>query len=73
MAPTLEAAASLVALGDEERALLSGPERPIVLATRCRALRVAASVAPGAPELGVMLPYSPLHHLLLRRRPAARS
>ena len=65
MAPTLEAAASLVALGDEERALLSGPERPIVLATRLPGPPVAASVAPGAPELGVMLPYSPLHHLLL--------
>ncbi|HEY6523510.1 MAG TPA: carbamoyltransferase HypF [Solirubrobacteraceae bacterium] len=58
----------LVALGDAERDLLASPERPIVLAPR-RAdgfgRPVAAAVAPGAPELGVMLPYSPLHHLLL--------
>ena len=50
--------------------------RPIVLAPR-RARRGAPrsppSVAPGAPELGVMLPYSPLHHLLLARSSARRS
>jgi hydrogenase maturation protein HypF len=36
-----------------------------VLARRIDSAPVASSVAPGAPELGVMLPYSPLHHLLL--------
>ena len=55
----------LVDLGEAERALLSGPQRPIVLASRRRDAAVARSVAPGAVELGVMLPYSPLHHLLL--------
>ena len=35
--------------------------------SRLRRRRVAPAVAPGAPELGVMLPYSPLHHLLLAR------
>jgi hydrogenase maturation protein HypF len=58
-------ASSLAALGHAERALLCGPERPIVLARRLAGAAVAPSVAPGAPELGVMLPYSPLHHLLL--------
>jgi hydrogenase maturation protein HypF len=56
----------LVELEDAERALLCSPQRPIVLATRYSDAPVATSVAPGALELGVMLPYSPLHHLLLR-------
>jgi len=65
MTASLEGALALVKLGESERALLTGPERPIVLAARIRGVPVARSVAPGAPELGVMLPYSALHHLLL--------
>jgi hydrogenase maturation protein HypF len=53
----------------EERLLLS-PESPIVLLRRnsaeLRDGQIASSVAPGNPYLGVMLPYTPLHHLLLR-------
>ncbi len=65
MVATVQAAGGLVRLGELERALLCGPERPIVLAPRLPYAAVAPSVAPGAQELGVMLPYSPLHHLLL--------
>ncbi len=65
MAASLEEAAALVHVGAAERQLLCGCERPIVLAPRVSGAPVASSVAPGAPELGVMLPYSPLHHLLL--------
>ncbi|MBV8429835.1 MAG: carbamoyltransferase HypF [Solirubrobacterales bacterium] len=65
MVPRSRDAESLVRLGEAERALLAGPERPIVLAERRTDAPVAPSVAPGAPELGIMLPYSPLHHLLL--------
>jgi hydrogenase maturation protein HypF len=65
MAPDLDAASRLVALGERERELLESVQRPIVLAPRLPGAPVALSVAPGAPELGVMLPYSPLHHLLL--------
>jgi hydrogenase maturation protein HypF len=65
MLATVQAAGGLVRLGELERALLCSPERPIVLAPRLPNAAVAPSVAPGAPELGVMLPYSPLHHLLL--------
>jgi len=60
----LEAARELVEIGPAEEALLSSRERPIVLATRKADAPVAESVAPGVPELGVMLPYTPLHHLL---------
>jgi len=65
MAASVEAASELVRLGVAERILLESRERPIVLAPRRRDAPVARAVAPGAPELGVMLPYSPLHHLLL--------
>ncbi len=64
MTRSLESAASLIELSEAERALLAGPQRPIVIARRRSAASVAASVAPDSPDLGVMLPYSPLHHLL---------
>jgi len=55
----------LVEASPEEAALLRARERPIVLARRREDAPVAPSVAPGTPWLGVMLPYTPLHHLLL--------
>src|SRR5581483_7931993 len=65
MVADLAAAERLCEVDDAERALLTSPRRPIVL-LRKRADGVAAAVAPGNPFLGVMLPYTPLHHLLLR-------
>jgi hydrogenase maturation protein HypF len=65
MAPSLEAARELVDLRDPEVRLLTAPARPIVLAPRRGDAPVAPAVAPRSAELGVMLPYSPLHHLLL--------
>ncbi|HWF35666.1 MAG TPA: carbamoyltransferase HypF [Solirubrobacteraceae bacterium] len=65
MPANLEAARRLVFLDDGAERRLLGPEAPIVLAPRRPDAPVAPSVAPGSPELGVMLPYSPLHHLLL--------
>ncbi len=59
------AAGLLVELGAGERELLASSARPIVLAPRRAAARVARGVAPGVRELGVMLPYAPLHHVLL--------
>jgi hydrogenase maturation protein HypF len=64
MAPELAAARALVELGDEEEALLRSHRRPIVIARRRPGAAVAAGVAPRSADLGVMLPYSPLHHLL---------
>jgi hydrogenase maturation protein HypF len=56
---------ALVELPEGEEALLRAPDRPIVLARRRPDAGAAESVAPGNPWLGVMLPYTPLHHLLL--------
>jgi hydrogenase maturation protein HypF len=65
MVPRVESARELAELSPEDQALLVARERPIVLAPRRRGAPVAHSVAPVSPELGLMLPYSPLHHLLL--------
>ncbi len=56
---------SLAALAEQERALLASRERPIVLVRRLDGAAIAPSVAPGTIWLGLMLPYTPLHHLLL--------
>jgi hydrogenase maturation protein HypF len=65
MAASLTVAETLIVLDDLGREQIASPARPIVLAPRRGDVPVAESVAPGAPELGVMLPYSPVHHLLL--------
>jgi len=55
----------LATVTDEEERLLRSPPRPIVLVERVLEARVAPSVAPETRWLGLMLPYTPLHHLLL--------
>lgn len=69
MLPDLAAARALCELDELEAALLASPQAPIVLLRRRAhgdAQALAAQVAPGSPELGAMLPYTPLHHLLMR-------
>lgn len=66
MLPDLESVKGCCVVGPEEAALLGGTVRPIVLLrVRDHGGPFAPSVAPGLAELGVMLPYTPLHHLLL--------
>ncbi len=65
MAAGVEDAARLVVLDELAQAALSSPRRPIVLAPRQPDTVVVDAVAPGLPELGVFLPYSALHQLLL--------
>ncbi len=65
MAPSIDAARSLVELSAGEEEILRGRERPIVIGRRRRGAPVAGAVAPRSRDLGVMLAYSPLHHLLV--------
>ncbi|MDP9072397.1 MAG: carbamoyltransferase HypF [Actinomycetota bacterium] len=69
MVPDLDAARSLCQLSVDAEHALASPRRPIVLAPRRPGERAAGGVAPRLPELGLMLPYTPLHDLLLRRVP----
>ena len=68
MVPSLAAARALCAVSDDEAALLQSPAAPIVLLRRRLDMAATLSplVAPGNPTLGVMLPYTPLHHILMR-------
>ncbi len=61
MGRDLEVVQGCVQLSAAALQLLQSPARPIVLAPARARLD---GVAPGSPELGVMLPYTPLHHLL---------
>ncbi|MDZ7373748.1 MAG: carbamoyltransferase HypF [candidate division KSB1 bacterium] len=66
MVRDLEAASQLVELDAAACELLRSPRRPIVLLPRRPDCPVAPSVAPHNAFLGIMLPYTPLHHLLLQ-------
>jgi hydrogenase maturation protein HypF len=61
----LGAVRAAVELSPVEASLLRGPVRPIVLAAKKAASGLADRLAPGLAELGVFLPYAPLHQLLL--------
>ncbi len=68
---TLEQVKAACLVDPAEEELLTSPQAPIVLLRRRLppapgAPAVAEAVAPGNPRLGVMLPYTPLHHLLMR-------
>ncbi|HVE66211.1 MAG TPA: carbamoyltransferase HypF [Thermoanaerobaculia bacterium] len=69
MARDLETARSIATPDEAEARALESPGAPIVLLRARGSARVAKSVAPGLAELGVMLPYTPLHHLLLADGP----
>jgi len=61
----LETVLGEVFLDGDTAAFLLAPMRPILLATRKPDCSLSMDCAPGLNEIGVMLPYSPLHHLLL--------
>ncbi len=65
MVADLAQARRLCLVDERAAALLEAPARPIVLLPRRADADVAEAVAPGFRELGLLLPYTPLHHLLL--------
>jgi hydrogenase maturation protein HypF len=65
MVSTVEQARALCEVDELAESLLVSRRRPIVLLPRRSATAIAGAVAPGNRQLGVMLPYTPLHHLLL--------
>ena len=72
MATTLEAARAFAQIDADEARLMTGPECPIVVVGRSGDAGPSSpcdEVAPGNSTLGVMLPYTPLHHLLLKGLP----
>lgn len=68
MYPNLDKARKHCQISSLEERLLESPEHPIVLlhSKDSEHTEIASSVAPGNPYLGVMLPYTPLHHILMR-------
>ena len=67
MVTGLDQARDLCDLSPAAEEELASLRRPIVLAPRRTDAAVASGIAPGLPELGLMLPYTPLHHLLLAK------
>ena len=66
MFPDLETLKRYANVSTPEERLLTSPESPIVLLERLPHSPLAPSVAPDNPYIGSMLPYTPLHHLLMR-------
>jgi hydrogenase maturation protein HypF len=58
-------------LSDDDRKRLLQASRPILLVPRSAQSKLSAHIAPGLKEVGALLPYSPLHHLLLNDFAAA--
>ncbi len=73
MAGSLPVAAELGQVDDSEARLLTGPQRPILLLDIRPGGPLSPLVAPENPQIGVMLPYTPLHHLLFSRVPGSEA
>ncbi|HDQ04943.1 MAG TPA: carbamoyltransferase HypF [Deltaproteobacteria bacterium] len=67
MARDMDAVRRIARVSPDEEALLVSPRRPIVLLQKSPNTLISERVAPAVPNLGVMLPYTPLQHLLLER------
>jgi len=68
MVRDIEQARLIAEINDEEKALLFSVQRPIVLLKKKKNDRISTFVAPFVSSLGIMLPYAPLHYLLLENK-----
>ncbi len=68
MVKDLEAAGRFACLGELEKELLTSRERPIVLLQKRRGSGLSEGIAPNIAQVGIMLPYTPVHHLLFHHR-----
>ncbi len=66
MAPDIESVARFALLEEPARQLLASPQKPIVLLPKRHPFPLAEGVSPRNAKIGVMLPYTPLHILLMR-------
>ncbi|HXX79806.1 MAG TPA: Sua5/YciO/YrdC/YwlC family protein, partial [Ktedonobacteraceae bacterium] len=66
MVPDIETVRKLCKVSNDEASLLESHRRPIVLLSLLPDCPVAPDVAPGYDTLGILLPYTPLHHVLLK-------
>ena len=69
MAPDLATIGQFCVVTDADRDALLSPQRPIVIVQRRLEARISDAVSPDNPTLGVVLPYTPLHHLLFTNAP----
>ncbi|MBN8594224.1 MAG: carbamoyltransferase HypF [Anaerolineae bacterium] len=69
MVRNLAQARQIAWVDDAEAELLASPQRPIVLLRKRPDSSLSNLIAPGNPYIGLMLPYTPLHHLLLEDTP----
>ncbi len=73
MVDGIETARELCHLSDKEANILMSPEAPIVVVPAREDSVLSAKIAPGIGKIGVMLPYTPLHHLLFARKACPRA
>jgi hydrogenase maturation protein HypF len=67
MVPDARSAAALCIVHEGDNALLESPARPIVLMRARRGTALPDAIAPGNADLGIFLPYTPMHHLIFAR------
>lgn len=67
MFPDIQHLKASAKLSAEEKQLIVSKEKPIVIVSKINGSMVCDEVAPGIGRIGVFLPYTPLHHLLLDR------